>query len=187
MGWPLILYPAHIVFLELIIDPACSVVFECEAEESDIMKRPPRDISKPLFSRKLWFLSLTQGLFSLIVVMVVFRLALSWGHTVESSRTFAFVTLIVSNLSLILVNRSWSKSAIASLATPNRALVWVIAGAVTFLCLVIYVPFLRRVFHFGMIHRGDLFIALAAGVLSVIWFDLVKVTLKKSGMELMRA
>jgi Ca2+-transporting ATPase len=185
--WPIILYPVHIVFLELIIDPACSVVFENEPQESDIMTRPPRNPKKSLFSRKLLLLSLLQGLFSLLVVTSVFEIARRKGLTANAARTLAFVTLVFSNLCLILTNRSWSRSIIASLSVFNKAFIWVIAGAMSFLGLVIFVPLLRRLFHFEKMHLDDLLICLVAGVLSIVWFELVKFFANKVNADLMRA
>ncbi|MFA6216453.1 MAG: HAD-IC family P-type ATPase [Candidatus Omnitrophota bacterium] len=186
-GWPLILYPVHIVFLELIIDPACSVVFESEEEEKNIMRRPPRQKGSVLFSKRLFILSFLQGVFSLVVVAFVFQLSLRLGETVGTARTLAFVTLIISNLCLILTNRSWSRSIVASLVVANKALLWVIAGAVSFLWLVVYVPFFRKSFHFEVLHGIDLLIALSAGILSVMWFELVKFISYKNKIELMKS
>ncbi|MGA2172221.1 MAG: cation-translocating P-type ATPase [Sedimentisphaerales bacterium] len=187
LGWPIILYPVHIVFLELIIDPACSIVFESEPEESDIMSRPPRDPKKSLFARRLLVLSFLQGLFALVVVAVVFRIALGLGQTESAARTLAFTTLVISNICLILTNRSWSRSIIASLSVFNRALAWVIAGAALFLGLVVYVPVLQKLFHFEIMHVGDLLIALLAGVLSVIWFEVVKMFTRKNNAEILKS
>jgi Ca2+-transporting ATPase len=173
MGWPIILYPAHIVFLELIIDPACSVVFEAEPAEKNVMKHPPRHSSESLFGKKLFILSLLQGLSSLAVVIAVFMVS-SHNHTEDSARALAFVTLIISNLCLILTNRSWTRSIISSFSVFNKALVGVIAFAVGFLALILYVPFLQKMFHFGPIHPGDIIICFAAGVWSVLWFELLK-------------
>ena len=187
LGWPIILYPVHIVFLELIIDPACSVVFEAEQEEANIMNRPPRDHKKSLFGRRLLILSFLQGLFSLLVVTAIFKIALGQGQTEKAARTLAFTTLVISNLCLILTNRSWSRNIIASFAVFNKAMVWVIAGAASFLCLVIYVPLLQRLFHFEIMHPRDILISLSAGILSVIWFELVKMVSNKNRTELMQS
>jgi Ca2+-transporting ATPase len=187
LDWPIVLYPVHIVFLELIIDPACSVVFESEAEESNIMKRPPRVPKTSLFARRLVVLSLLQGLFSLLVVTGVFKIALGLGQSEANARTLAFTTLVISNLCLILTNRSWSRSILGSFSVYNKSLVWVIAGATSFLCLVIYVPILQRLFHFERMHTRDILISLLAGVLSVIWFELVKVFSGKNHTELMKS
>ncbi|MEK6733199.1 MAG: cation-translocating P-type ATPase [Candidatus Omnitrophota bacterium] len=185
-GWPIILYPVHIVFLELIIDPACSVVFESEPAEKNIMNRSPRDPKEPLFGKKMLSLSLLQGLFSLIVVITVFKTALRFGQAETGARTLAFITLIVSNICLILTNRSWSRTMLSSFSVSNKALIIVIAGAVIFLSAVLYTPFLQKLFHFGSIHAADILMCLTAGILSVIWFEFLKFIFNKIGVDLMR-
>ena len=169
----LILYPVHIVFLELIIDPACSVVFEAEGEEDDVMVRPPRQISDPLFSRQMVGLSLLQGTAVLLIVMIVYRISARLGES--EARALSFTTLIVANLGLILTNRSWTRTIWSMLKTPNRALWWVLGGATLFLGLVLYVPFLRNLFHFAKLHPADLLICLVAGAVSIIWFEALKI------------
>jgi Ca2+-transporting ATPase len=179
LKWPLVLYPVHIVFLELIIDPACSVAFEAEPEEKDIMGRPPRDPRKPLFNGSMVGVSLLQGMIVLGMVLMVFLLSLSRGHGVQEARTMTFTTLVVANLSLILTNRSWSRTIWATLRTPNAALGWVFGGAWALLMLVLFVPFLRTLFHFTPLHIDDLLLCLFAGAFSILWFEGVKVFKKR--------
>lgn len=173
-NWPIVLYPVHIVFLELVIDPACTVVFEAEKEEENIMKRPPRDTKKPLFGSRILFLSVLQGFFSLLAVTAIFMLALYSGQSEEEARTLAFVTLVTSNISLILVNRSWTKTMASYMFVPNKALAGVGLIAIIFLVMTLYIPTLQRIFHFGFMHGEDIVVSLAFGILSVIWFELLK-------------
>ncbi len=169
-GFPLILLPAHIAFLELIIDPACSVVFEAEPEEKNIMQRPPRDLEEKLFGRKSMFTSLLQGMSVLIAVIVVFLLALYLGKGETEARTLTFATLVISNIALITANLSWEQDIIKTINTENRAFWLVAVGALLSLSIVLYVTFLREVFHFSMLHADDVLIAGLAGILSVVWF-----------------
>jgi Ca2+-transporting ATPase len=185
-GWPTVLFPAHIVFLELIIDPACSIVFESEKEEPGVMSRPPRNPMEPLFGRRALLISVTQGLASLLAVIAVFLGALHLGQPEEEARALAFTTLIITNLFLILANRSWTMSMIESLSVSNRSLGYVTGGALFFLGLVLYVPFLRAIFHFGPLHGLDITIALLAGVVSILWFELVKAAAVRWNLELLR-
>ena len=175
LNWKeMILFPVHIVFLELIIDPACSVVFEAEPAETDIMRRRPRRSSERLFGRRSLVRSALQGVVAFGVVFGVFEVSLSLGESVAHARTLAFITLIVANLCLILTTRSSQQGLFASLAVPNRALLWVVASALAFLGLVVYVPALRGIFHFAPVSTLDFLIALAAGLVSVTWFEIVK-------------
>lgn len=174
LQWPLVLLPVHVVFLELIIDPACSVVFEAEPEEEGVMNRRPRDPRKPLFGRSTIALSLLQGLSVLIIVMAVYAVSLYRGQGDMEARALTFTTLIVANLGLILTNRSWSRTILETLSTPNAALWWIIGGALIFLGAVLYVPFLRDLFKFAFLHFIDLAICFMAGIASILWFEGLK-------------
>jgi Ca2+-transporting ATPase len=178
-GWPLIFLPVHIVFLELIIDPACSVVFESEPAERDVMERPPRNSKESLFGKKLIGISLLQGLSVLGIVLAVFFIAFSRGLGERDARALAFGTLIIANLCLIMTNVSWSRTIFSTLRSSNAALWWVVAGALTFLGLALYVPFLRDLFRFSKLHPPDLLICFGAGALSIAWFEFLKVFSKK--------
>jgi P-type Ca2+ transporter type 2C len=123
--WPLVLLPAHVLFLEVIIDPACSVVFEAEPEEQNVMRRPPRRLAEPMFTPALVGLSVLQGLGVLLVLVGIFAVALYRGQGESEARALTFTTLVVANLGLIPTNRSWSASALRTLQTPNPALWWV--------------------------------------------------------------
>jgi Ca2+-transporting ATPase len=171
---PLVLLPAHIAFLELIIDPACSTVFEAEPEEKNIMKRPPRNIQERLFGKKNLILSLLQGLSMLAGVVIVLLYALNLGKGEVEARTLTFATLVIANLTLIVANLSWSQSIIKTLLSENRALRYVLVGALSGLLLVLYVPFLRNLFRFSFLHADDLLIVLVVGVLSIAWLRLLK-------------
>ena len=173
MGWPLVLLPVHIVFLELIIDPACSIVFEAEGPEAHIMRRRPRDPRERLFNWRMVFLGLLQGVSVLAIVLTVFMVA---RHVVteDDARALTFTTLIIANLGLILTNRSWASTVFRTIRRPNAAFWWVTFGALAMLPLLLYVPFLRALFKFSALHPIDLVICLAGGIVSVLWFEIVK-------------
>jgi len=177
--WPLVLLPIHIAFLHLIIDPACSVVFEAEPAEVDVMRRPPRNPKQPLFSNSTLGLSVLQGAIVLVILLIIFAIALYRGQGELDARALTFTTLIIANLSLILTNRSWSRTIAATLKSPNRALWWVLGGAIAFLGCVLYVPFLRHLFRFSFLHPIDIAICLAGGAISILWFELLKLLNRK--------
>ncbi|OHB55046.1 MAG: ATPase [Planctomycetes bacterium GWF2_50_10] len=172
--WPIILMPVHVVFLELIIDPACSIIFEAEGAEPDIMQRPPRNPQESLFSMHSLGMSLLQGFSVLAIALGVFAISRDMGRSDENSRALTFVTLVVANLCLILTNRSWSRTIIAMYKEPNSALWWVVGGAVLFIGIVINTPWLRNVFHFSRLNAADVVICIIAGVASIIWFEILK-------------
>lgn len=174
LQWPLLLLPVHVVFLELIIDPACSVAFEAEPEEADVMQRRPRDPRKPLFGRRTVALSLLQGLSVLIIVLAVYAVSLYRGQGEMEARALTYTTLIIANLGLILTNRSWSGTIPETLRKPNPALWWVIGGALIFLGSVLYVPFLRDLFQFAPLDFLEIAIAFMAGITSILWFEGLK-------------
>lgn len=174
LRWPLVLLPVHIVFLELIIDPACSIAFEAEPEEADVMSRPPRRPDAPLVSRRTAGLSVLQGASVLLIVLAMFAVTLWRGKGEAETRAMTVASLIVGNLALIFTNRSWSRTIPQTLRTPNPALWWITAGALAVLGLVLYVPALRELFRFATLHPDDLALCLLAGTLGVIWFELLK-------------
>lgn len=175
LKWPLVLLPVHVVFLELIIDPACSVAFEAEPEEANVMTRPPRDPQQPLFDRRTLLLSLLQGISVFLIAVAVFVIAHLRGEPETNTRALTFTTFVIANLALILANRSWTRVIVATLRSPNPALWWVIGGALGILALVLYVPFARDLFRFSKLHGADLVLCFVAGVFSVMWFEALKI------------
>jgi Ca2+-transporting ATPase len=168
-----VLYPLHIAFLELVIDPSCSMVFENEPGEADVMQRPPRNVSTPLFGGVTLGLALLQGLGALALVMA----ATSWGSSQlneGAARAFAFAVLVCTNLALIFSNRSRTGSLWASLWVPNRVLWWVVGAALSLLLLALYVPWLSRLFAFDTLPLLYLGVAPGLGLVSMAWFELIK-------------
>jgi P-type Ca2+ transporter type 2C len=137
------------------------------------MQRPPRDAAAPLFGGTTLWLALVQGLGVLAVVMTAF----AWTSPripEPEARAFAFATLVMGNLALILSNRSATQSLWASLRTPNSTL-WVVVGlAVTLLLAALYVPWAIGVLRFAPLPAHELAAAIALGLLSVVWFEGIK-------------
>ena len=131
-NFPLILWPVHIVFLELIIDPACSIIFEAEKEESNVMNRPPKGINEPFFGASKILFSCLQGVGILAISLAVYFIGLYFAYEANEVRAMAFTTLIVSNIAVILTNRSWTDNIFRIIATPNKAVLWVVGGAIFF-------------------------------------------------------
>jgi Ca2+-transporting ATPase len=173
LGWPALLYPMHIALLELIIDPACSIAFENEPAEHDLMQRPPRDATAPLFGGAALWLALLQGLGVLAVVLGAF----AWARPrlpEGEARALAFATLVVGNLALILSNRSASRSLWATLRTPNTTLWAVVGGAAALLLAALYLPWAVGVLRFAPLPAHELAAACGLGLLSVLWFEGIK-------------
>jgi P-type Ca2+ transporter type 2C len=173
-GWPLVLLPVHIVFLELIIDPACSVVFEMEKDEKDIMQRKPRKLSDPLFGRQMVFSGLIQGLAVLLVVVAVYVFALNQGLGEREARMMAFTNLVIGNLGMIFTNRSWTRSIVSTMRIPNPALWWVTACALGFLVLSLTVPFMQSLFSFGHLHIWEMEACAVTALIPILVSEVVK-------------
>lgn len=173
LGWPLVLMPIHIAFLHLIIDPACSVVFEAEPEEPDVMHRPPRAIASRLFGKTLVAISLSLGLSVTAIVLGAFAIAHYGGHGADEARAFTFSILILANLALIFTGRSW-KAPAARGGTRNPALWWITVGTLALLAATLYVPPVRALFRFDILHATDIAICVAAAIVGTAWFELLK-------------
>ena len=114
-----------------------------------------------------------QGLSVLATCLGVFLLARR-GHAPDAARALTFAALVVAFVVIILTNRSWSRSALEMLRVPNAALRWVLFGTCTLLAIVLLVPIAQRLFHFAPLHWKDLFLAIGAGLVCVLWFEVVK-------------
>ena len=170
LGWPLVLTPMLIALLELIIDPACSVVLEAEQEESDVMRRPPRRPDGALLDGALIGWSLLQGGLALALVATVYVLAMLLPVPEDEVRALAFVTLVGANIALIFVNRTFSSSLRAALGRPNAMLAWGLGITATILATILAWPPMRRFFGLGELQLRDLALCLAAafGLLLVL-------------------
>lgn len=171
---PMVLMPIHVAFLHLIIEPACSVVFEVEPADPALMHRDPRDPQLPLFGKRLLGLSFLQGASVLAMLLVVFLLTLYRNKGEFEARSLTFATLVIANLALIFVNRSWHRSFWETLRVPNKTLWWVVGMGVVFLGVIFYTPFFRGLFRFAPLHADDVALCFAAGVLSIGWFEVLK-------------
>ncbi|HYK80258.1 MAG TPA: cation-translocating P-type ATPase [Micropepsaceae bacterium] len=173
-GLPILLGPMHIAFLEMVIDPVCSLVFEAETEEDDVMRRPPRAPNEPLFSGALIGWSLLQGAFAFALVAVIFVVAFKRGMPEAEVRALAFFSLVLTIVSLIFVNRSFSTSLVTALRRPNRTLALVLVAVATMLSLTLLWPFASGLFRFGPLHIDDLALTLGAGAVVLAFLEILK-------------
>lgn len=182
LGLPLMLTPVHIAFLEMVIDPACSVVLEAEKEEDNVMQRPPRDPLSPLLLPKRIIWATLQGLIAFGILAFVLITAARMKMPEPDLRALIFTSLVLINMSLILVNRSFSASLVRAILKPNRALWLLLGGVSALLAISIFWPPAQSLFKFGKLHWNDLLICLSIGFLSLIalqalkskWFQLQK-------------
>ena len=173
-GLPILFGSMHIAFLEMVIDPVCSLVFENETEEEDVMRRPPREPEEPLFSRPLIGWSLLQGAMSLILVAVIFLAATHRGMPEDEVRALAFFSLVMTIVGLIVVNRSFIASIATAILRPNLTLVLVLTAVSTILGLTLLWPFASGLFRFGPLHFDDLSLTLGAGIFLLMTLEMIK-------------
>jgi Ca2+-transporting ATPase len=178
-GWPLMFFPVHIVFMEFVIDPACSVAFEAEAGDDDLMQRPPRQRDRRLFDRRALTVAVVQGLAVLAATAGIYGVLLALDRTVELARATAFAAIVFGNLGLILCNRSRTASVVATWRRPNRAMGWVFGGTLVGLAAVLTVPWLQQLFKLEPIGLGELLAALCAILVALALGELAKVRLNR--------
>lgn len=173
-GLPILLGPVHIAFLEMIIDPVCTLVFEAETEEEDVMRRPPRDPERPMFSFAFISRGVIQGLLALTAVVIMLAFALWAGLSVDAVRAVTFVALVAVILSLVLVNRSRAVSILAAVSRPNRALVLVFLAVAVILTVGLSLPFARRLFSFEAPPLPMIALSLFAGPVMLVALEGLK-------------
>lgn len=174
LGWPLLFLPVHILFLQLIIDPACSLVFEMEAEEGDVMCRPPRRAGAGLFSRSQIYFSALQGVALLLILAGVYLLALQLAADSNGARTITFLGLILANVGLIFSSRSRDASLLRSLQRPNRAAWWIALSAPAVLLAILFTPWLRTLFYFVVPDAWGWLLVVATGMVGTVVFEAIK-------------
>jgi Ca2+-transporting ATPase len=174
VGWPLVLFPVHVVFLEFVIDPACSIVFEAEHSEKDVMRRPPRKVTAHLFDVRMIASSVLQGFGIFAVAAALYGWALSQDTAEGTARAMAFTTVVLGNLGLIVSNRSRRVTLWETLHSGNRALWWVVAATLSALSAALFVPSARNMFQFGAVGGRELMACLIAAVVAFIWFEICK-------------
>jgi len=180
-GWPLFVFPVHVVFLEFVIDPACSLVFEAERSDPRIMERSPRPPEERLFTPAILWLGFLMGSSVLAAVALTYGIALGRGLGEAAARALAFAALVSGNVALIFANRSQALTAFETMRRPNRALWWIVAGTAAALLAVLHVPALAAIFRFETPAPLPLALACLAGFASVAWFDLYKLVAFRRG------
>lgn len=161
------------VFFEFVIDPACSIAFEAEPADEEARTRPPRPPHEPLFDFRALALALAQGAAVLLAVALVYGYATGQGAGENEARATAFTTIVLGNLGPILANRSASRTFVATLSIPNRALWWVV-GTLVGLAAALYVPALRERFRFAPLHADHLAACALAAAGALAGFELYK-------------
>ncbi len=176
---PLLLMPVHIVFLELIIDPVCSIAFESEREERGIMQRPPRDPDHRFFSSRRFVRSMLNGVLLLIMVLSVSYISAREGHTEGEIRAIAFSALIIGNIFLILTNLNKTRSFVAAILERNPAVLFILGSATVALLLIISVPALQGLFSFEFPGYRHFLVSIVGAGIVLLVLEILKVMRKR--------
>jgi Ca2+-transporting ATPase len=183
LGWPVLLYPVHIVFLEFVIDPACSLVFEAESTDRGVMRRPPRSARERLFSAQMVGVSVLLGLSVLAMVFVACWWSIGHGLSNDEARSLSFAALVWGNLTMIHATRSRDRSILQAWRSSNTVLWWISGAALAALAAAIYVRPFAAVFRFAPLTPSLFAASAAVGVLGPLWYEVYKLWRPRRGHE----
>ena len=172
--YPNIFSPSHVIILELIMGPTCSIIFENEPLEKNLMFKKPRPFSTTFFNYKELTTSVLQGLAITIGALVIYQYTVAVGFSENTTRTMVFMVLIVANIFLTLVNRSFYYSIFTTLKYKNNLVPLIIGLTITLSIAMIYVPALARFFEFESLSIPQLGTTILTGAVSVLWYEFVK-------------
>ena len=176
LGWlyPNIFSPIHVIFLEIIMGPTCSLVYENEPLEKNSMTQPPRPMTETFLQWRELSVSVLQGLVISAASLGIYQYAVHTGHDEASTRSMVFTTLVIANIILTLTNRSFYYSLFTSMRFRNNLMIIVLTVTIALLAAMLYVPFLTRFFSFEHLTPLQVGISAGAGLVSVIWFEIFK-------------
>jgi len=181
LGWiyPNIFSPVHIIFLEIIMGPTCSIIYENEPMEKNTMHQKPKVFTTTFFNWRELSISILQGLIITAGVLFIYRYAVINKYDEASTRTMSFLVLMAANIFLTLINRSFYYSILTTLRYKNNMILIIIFITVTILGLILYIKPLTDFFEFKALSTMNMAICIATGFISVIWFEIVKFIRRK--------
>ena len=176
LGWtyPNIFSPIHIIFLEIIMGPTCSIIYENEPMEKNTMSQKPKALTTTFFNWKELSISIIQGLVITLGTLFVYQYSVMKGYDEALTRTMTFTVLIAANIFLTLINRSFYYSILTTLKYKNNLVLFIISLTVTIVGLILYVKPLTSFFEFETLNFAQLLICVAIGFITVIWFEIAK-------------
>lgn len=177
--YPNIFTPIHVIFLELIMGPTCSIFFEREPAEKNIMEAEPRSRSASLFSRPEIIISILQGLLITAGVLGLYYYYMTRGYSIEETRMVVFTTLVWSNIFLTFANRSFTENITTTIFYKNNLAPWVIGISLCFLATFHLLPFVRNLFQLAPIRFPDFILCTGVAFVSVIWYEIYKTFTQK--------
>lgn len=182
LGWvyPNIFSPIHIIFLEMVMGPTCSIVYENEPLEGQVMRDKPRPFTTTFFSTQELSISIFQGLMIACGVLSVYKFGTYRGFDEALVRTMVFTTLVSSNIVLTLVNRSFHHSIFTTLKYKNSLIAVVLIGTIIISGLIIYIKTVAAFFEFTPLHLWQLALSIGVGFIFTIWYEIPKWMIRKS-------
>ncbi len=176
LGWvyPSIFSPIHVIFLELIMGPTCTIIYENESFEENAMKQPPRSPTDTFFNTNELLTSMVQGLAITAGLLYIYHYSVSQELGENVTRTMIFSGLISANIFLTLINRSFYYSILKTLRYPNKLVPLIISVTVIITGLLIFIKPISRLFKLQPLSLSELLTSTSAGFISVIWFELIK-------------
>ena len=176
LGWvyPAIFTPVHVIFLELIMGPTCSVVYENEPMEQNAMRVPPRPFTATFLSLNEMVISIIQGLAITAGVLYMYWHGVQNGYSEAGVRSLVFTTLVLANIFLTLCNRSFYYSLLSEMRNRNPLMIYIISATILMLILMLYVSPVATFFKLIPLSPAELMICGAAAAVSVLWFEIWK-------------
>ncbi len=183
LGWvyPNIFTPVHVIFLELIMGPTCSIIYENEPIEKNLMQQRPRLFSNTFFNIRELTTSIVQGLMITAGILIAYQYAVKQSSSEDTTRTIVFLTLISANIFLTLVNRSFYYSIIETSRYKNNLVMLIISLTIALVLLMLFFPPVTKIFGFERPGPVTSAVSIAIGFLSVIWFEGVKYFKRRKG------
>ena len=177
LGWmyPNIFTPVHIIFLEIIMGPTCSIIYENEPMEGNLMLEKPRQLTTTFFNLKEITMSIIQGLVITLGLLFVYQYCLAEGFTENVTRTTIFLTLIASNIFLTLENRSFYYSIFTTIRYKNNLVLLIIGITLLITSLLLFVPVFSRFFLFEKVSFSQIGLSVLVGFISVMWIEIYKI------------
>jgi P-type Ca2+ transporter type 2C len=181
LGWiyPAIFSPVHVIFLELIMGPTCSIIYENEPIEQNAMEKKTRIFSTTFFNLKELSTSIFQGLMITGGLMTSYWYALNIGQDLQGTTSMVFITLITANIALTLVNRSFYYSVLTTIRYNNNLIPIAIGVTVALVLLIFLINPLREFFQFGLLSAKEIAVSIITGFVSVVWFEAYKFARRK--------
>jgi Ca2+-transporting ATPase len=176
LGWiyPNIFTPVHIIFLEVIMGPTCSIIYENEPMEHNLMLQKPRPLTNTFFNWKEITISIIQGLVITVGLLFIYQYCLAENCTEAQTRTTVFLTLIVSNIVLTLENRSFYYSILTTIRYKNNLVPMIIGITILITSLLLFVPVFSKFFAFDAITGTQLGMSILVGSIAVLWIEVYK-------------